>query len=128
MTGSEYGDSKNLDDLLALLEEMKAEELASAYAFHMAVGQFADSDQLETADCVVTVLENRLFSMALTDELARQKDAIFISMTVNATMMNAWRVWKKDYDRLYQAAVVRLSTDPQSRHQLRQELEQNRRS
>lgn len=132
MTSSDYAASKNLDDLFALLERMKAEELAAGYAFHMAYGQYSDSADpeglnlnLEYANCVVTVLENKLWGLSLSEEIARQPDGVFTSMTINSTVQNAWRIWKADYDRLYQAALTRLLTDTEARRKLRAELEQN---
>lgn len=122
-------ENKNLDDLLALLEELKADELAAGYAFHMAFGQYSDNpDNPEDAECIATVLEGKLFSLALADTHARNSDAEFVSFTVNATTMNAFMAWRKDYDRLKKAAAARLAADPQARQQLRQELEGKSRS
>jgi hypothetical protein len=119
-------ENKNLNDLLSLLEEMKADEVAARYAYHMAFGQYADNpDDPDDAECIATVLEGKLFSLSLADAYAREPDAEFVSFTVNATIMNAWRVWRKDYDRLKKAAETRLATDTQARQRLRQELESN---
>lgn len=117
--------SKNLNDLLALLEQMKADELAASYAHHMAFGQFADSPNPDDAECIAIVLEGKLFSVALADSYARETDTEFVSFTVNSVIMNAFRVWRQDYDRLLAEATQRLSGDPQARVQLRAELEAN---
>ncbi|CAN3132187.1 hypothetical protein ACNUDN_30135 [Mycobacterium sp. smrl_JER01] len=120
--------TKNLDDLLALLEQMKADELAASYAHHMAFGQFADAPDPDDAECIATVLEGKLFSLSLADSYARETDTEFVSFTVNAVIMNAFRVWRQDYDRLIVDASHRLSVDPMARQQIRQELEENSRS
>lgn len=121
----------NLDDLFALLEEMKAEELAAKYAFHMAIGQWTDRDDpadLANSECVAVVLEGKLWSLSLADSYARERDKELVSFTVNAVIMNAFRIWKLDYERLLTAAKQRLDTDPQARQQLRYELERNSRN
>lgn len=120
--------TKNLDDLLALLEKMKADELAASYAYHMALGQFADAPEPDEAECIATVLEGKLFSLSLADSYARETDTEFVSFTVNAVIMNAFRVWRQDYDRLLAHATKRLSEDPLARQQIRTELEENSRS
>ena len=120
---------KNLDNLLALLEELKAEELAAEYAYHMAMGQWSDNpSEPSDADCIAVVLEGKLFSLALTDAQARERDSEFVSFTVNAAIMGAFWVWRMDYDRLLKEAQTRLATDPEARQQLREDLLANARS
>lgn len=120
---------KNLDNLLALLEELKAEELAAEYAYHMAFGRFADNnDEPSDADCIAVVLEGKLFSLALTDRQARERDSEFVSFSVNAVIQGAFWVWRMDYDRLLKEAQTRLATDPEARQRLREELLANARS
>lgn len=118
----------NIDNLLDLLEDMKADELAANYAFHMALGQFSTTDPPEDPGCTAIVLEGKLFSLSVCDEYARNRDTDFVSFTLNSVIMNAFRVWKLDYDRLEKAAKQRLASDPQARQQLRAELEQNSRN
>lgn len=118
----------NLEDLFDLLEEMKADDLAANYAFHMALGQFGTTDPPEDPGCTAIVLEGKLFALALCDEYARSRDAEFVSFTVNSVIMSAFRAWKADYERLVKLAKQRLDNDPQARQQLRLELEQNSRS
>lgn len=120
---------KNLDDLLALLEELKSEELAAEYAYHMAFGQWSDNpDDPSEADCIAVVLEGKLFSLALTDDQARQRDSEFVSFTVNAVIMGAFYVWRLDYDRWVKEAQMRLATDSDARQRLREDLLANARS
>ena len=118
----------NLDDLFDLLEGMKADELAANYAFHMAIGRFGTTDPPEEPGCTAVVLEGKLFSLSICDEYARNRDADFVSFTLNSVMMNAFNVWKLDYERLVKAAKQRLDDDPQARQQLRLELEENSRT
>ncbi|MGB8404045.1 MAG: hypothetical protein WCE30_08280 [Mycobacterium sp.] len=118
----------NLDDLFDLLEDMKADELAANYAYHMALGQFGTTDPPEDPGCTAIVLEGKLFSLSVCDEYARNRDADFVSFTLNSVIMNAFRVWRLDYERLVKAAKQRLDNDPQARQQLRLELEQSSRN
>ncbi|MCV7286008.1 hypothetical protein H7J87_11770 [Mycolicibacterium wolinskyi] len=117
---------RNLDDLLALLEQLKVDELAAEYAYHMAVGRWSDNPgEPSDGDCTAVVLEGKLFSLSLTDTYARARDTEFVSFTVNAVIMNAYRVWRLDYDRLVKEAQTRLATDPEARQWIRQVLEAN---